>query len=359
MRFLRLPEGMASISVFEQTFAANESGAILGPDGKGVEDHVAREIMAHDPRITEFTPDSADDPSKMPGAGDRRVIFLSRAASLDRTELFAAARLMRVSMPATLKTEQMREIIIRHAATIDEGELPMLIGGGTAGPGDGITMLNPEDAASLNRGNDGLGSESRPGVMTGAAPAGPGATFSQGQVGPGVDAAARPAPSGLGPVQATGTQQPPFNQLSTETGRPAHDDSMAAFPISVPPIDPATGQPFAEGDPRIPHHSRPALREDPDGLSERQHGSIDQQEYAAGDRIRDIADNLAWDAKPGSRVPGDGKPLLTDKEEGERQAALTAKIAAENSEAANGAGKDPNHGNDTEGKKSPDAPVKN
>lgn len=171
MQFLRLPEGLASVTVFDQTYG--KDGVIAGPDGKGVEDHVALEIMAHDPRIVAFTPDSHDDPRTMPGAGDRTVNFLSRIANCDRTELFAIGRSMKISLPAVLKTEQLREIVVKHALVADPETLPMVVGGSVGLAPSAMTMLNPDDAASPNQGNDGLGKKIPvPGSI-------PGSTFSQ------------------------------------------------------------------------------------------------------------------------------------------------------------------------------------
>lgn len=253
MRFLRLPDGMASVTVFDQSYG--KDGIIDGPDGKGVEDHIAREIMAHDPRITEYTPDSADDPAKMPGAGDQRTAFIARIASLDRPELFAVARSMRVSLPAVLKTEVMRETLIRHAMEADPETLPMLVVGSMGGTADhGILMITGADADSPNRGNDGLGNRAlQPGTT--------GSTFSQEALG-GPGPAAQPAPSGRGMLTPTGTQQPPLNQLATHTGAPANDASGRPFPISVP-------------------------------LSEAQHADVDAHETKAALAVSEAADKLA------------------------------------------------------------------
>jgi hypothetical protein len=356
MRYLRLPEGVASVTVFDQTYG--KDGVIVGPDGKGVEDHVAREIMAHDPRIVEYTPDGADDPTRLPGEGDKKTAFLARVANLDRTELFALGRAMKISLPATLRTENMREIVIRHAIEADPESLPMIVGGSMGGAPAAesgvITMLNPEDAASPNQGNDGLGKKS-------PLPGGTGATFSQSMLvaghpvaGPNEPSAARPAPSGLGPVQATGTQQPPFNQLATETGIPAHDDRLPAFPLSVPPIDPVTGQPFAAGDPRIPETALPIARKP----MELDHGRIDAHETNAAVAVQAAADRLA------EATNGQGR-LFTPEQEAARQQGAAAAEATKHEGAGQAtpvpttaAPGDPNRGNDAEGKKSPDAPIK-
>lgn len=247
MRNLKLPEGVASVSAFDKTFTADENGTI-----RDLEDHEAAAIMAHDPRISEFAPDGADDPASGPGANDRKVKFLARVSRLDRTEMFAAGRAMKVSLPANLKTEQMREILLTHAAAASDDDLPLIIGGDAVDDGAGV-VLHGSDATSPNHGNDSLGQR---GVhQTGNT----GSTFSQDSLAP-APAPVPPAPSGLGPVQLTGTQQPPFNQLNTETGVPAHDASMAPFPISVPPINPQTGKPFDADDPRIPASAMPIQR---------------------------------------------------------------------------------------------------
>jgi hypothetical protein len=247
MRNLKLPEGMLSVSAFDKSFNADENGTV-----RDLEDHEAAAIMAHDPRITEFVTDGVGDPAAAPGANDKKIRFLSRVARLDRTEMFAAGRAMKVSLPANLKTEQMREILLTHAAAADENDLPLIIGGDAVDDGT-PSALTGNDLTDPNHGNASLGQR---GIhQTGNT----GSTFSQESL-TAAPAPATPAPSGLGPVQLTGTQQPPFNQLNTETGRPSHDDTMAPFPISVPPINPQTGKPFDADDPRIPASALPIQR---------------------------------------------------------------------------------------------------
>lgn len=278
MRFLRLPDGMASVTVYDQTYG--ENGLIRGPDGKGVEDHIAREIMSHDPRITEVAESDLDDEGD---DGDRRhVSFMSRIGSLDRTELFAVARSLRISMPATLKTDQMREIVVREASKRPPEELPMLITreGDTAG---GVVMMPPEVALSPNRGNDGLGTQVIKHGSTG------GATFHEGMMAA-APPAATPAPPGAGTITPAGMTQPPYNQLNTETGQTSHDSNLAPFPITVAPINPETGQPFAAGDPRIPLTAQPIARTDaPQAVD---HAAVDDHEHRAADAIETAAADL-------------------------------------------------------------------
>lgn len=278
---LRLPEGMLSVTVFGQSYGE--------PDGtiRGVEDHVAREIMAHDPRITQFETDAADDPATMPGAGDNRVALMARIADLDRTELFAIGRSMRVSLPATLKTEALRELVIRHAATMHEDDIPLVIGiSRRTETSDGVKMMPQEVADSPNRGNDSLSKQGQ--HLTGGTA---GATFSQGTLA-GHAVADQPAPAGLGPVQLTGTQQPPYNQLDTNTGKPTKDQGAAPFPISVPPINPQTGKPYDAGDPRIPATALPPLREAPQPGVDETHIDADHHEFSAGDAIYEASGKL-------------------------------------------------------------------
>ncbi len=167
MRNLILPEGIASVSAFDKTFAADEHGTI-----RDLEDHEAAAIMAHDPRITEFAAGEDGDPAKAPGADDRKVRFLARVARLDRTEMFAAGRSMKVSLPANMRTEQMRETLLMHAAAADPDNLPMIVGGDVV---DGApSALMGDDVLDPNHGNAGLG---RKGAhLTGQTG---GATFSQ------------------------------------------------------------------------------------------------------------------------------------------------------------------------------------
>lgn len=291
MRNLILPDNVASVTVFDQTYGRD--GVILD-----VEDHVARAIVEHDSRIREFTPGGADDPRAMPGADDRKVRFLARVGGMDRTELFAAARLLQVSAPATLKTEAIREIVLRHAAAASGDDIPMVLTSRGPDDGTGPVVLQGDDATSLNHGNDSLGQAGR--HLTG----GTGSTFSQDSLAPVPDPAAQPAPSGTGVVTPTGTQQPPFNQLSTETGRPAHDDRLAAYPISIPPIDPATGKPYAADDPRIPvsalpiqHTSLLPVEQVVDGVrgapaDRPEDGYLDAQEHRAANAIEQAAGEL-------------------------------------------------------------------
>lgn len=283
MRYLRLPEGMASITVFEQTFG--ENGLVRGPDGEGVEDHIAREIMSHDPRITEVTADEANG-DDYDSENQRHVSFMARVGTLDRTELFAVARALKVSMPATLTTDKMREVIVRKANETDPDQLPILLArSGVGGITDGITMLTPEHAADPNHGNDGLGNAVMKHGSTGT-----GATFSQSTVAP---PAALPAPPGAGTITPAGMTQPPFNQLNTETGQPSHDSSIAPFPITVAPINPETGQPFAAGDPRIPITAQPIARQPDDGF----HAAVDEHETKAAMAISEAADKLSDSTK--------------------------------------------------------------
>jgi hypothetical protein len=277
MRFLRLPEGMASVTVFDQTYG--ENGIIRGPDGNGIEDHIAREIMAHDPRITEFVLGGPDDPEGSDNGDARHVAFMARIGALDRTELFAVARSMRVAMPATLKTDQMREIVVREAAKRDPSDLPLLVAGSMGG-GDGVVMMPPEIAASPNRGNDGLGTQIAKHGSTGS-------TFTQANFA-GAPEPAKPAPSGAGTLTPAGTTQPPYNQLNTETGQASHDSKLAPFPISVAPINPDTGQPYEAGDPRIPATSRPIARAPDDAY----HAVVDDHEHKAADAIEVAAADL-------------------------------------------------------------------
>lgn len=275
MRFLRLPEGMASVTVYDQTYG--ENGLIRGPDGKGVEDHIAREIMSHDPRITEVAEADLDD-------GDdedrRHVSFMARVGTLDRTELFAVARSLKVSMPATLTTDRMREIIVRAANATDPEQLPILLGGsGVSGLTDGVVMIPPEVAADPNRGNDGLGKAQMKHGSTGS-------TFSQTTL-LNPPEAAKPAPAGAGTITPAGMTQPPYNQLNTETGQASHDSNLAPFPITVPPINPETGQPYEAGDPRIPSTAMPIARD-----TEAFHAAVDDHETQAAEKISEAADRL-------------------------------------------------------------------
>lgn len=226
---LRLPEGIASITVFEQTFGE--------PDGtvRGVEDHVAREIMAHDPRITEFAEGGPDDPGQMPASGSRGASFLARVATLDRTEIFAAGRAMKVSLPATSRTEVLREILIRHAMAMNPDDLPMVIGGTEPGGTTGMIMMPADVADDPNRGNDAHGKRQ----LEHHARAG-GSTLSQETVVPG-SSAANIAPAGLGPVLPLGSTQPPFNQIDPHTGKPSHDSGAA--PLQDPRLSAIAGDP--------------------------------------------------------------------------------------------------------------------
>lgn len=344
MRSLILPEGMASVTVFEQTYG--EDGVVVGPDGDGVEDHVAREIMAHDPRIREFTPGSPDDPRENPASQNRSVKAIAAVGAMDRTELFAAGRAMRISMPANLKTEALREIVLNHVATADEKDLPIMIAGHAKDDGKrGIEMLTPEHQAEVNHGNDSLG---RAGIhKTGGTG---GATFSQEQLAAHA-VADRPAPSGQGLLTPMGTSQPPFNQVDSNTGRPSNDSGAAPFPISGhPPIDPETGLPYRDGDPRIPLASRPLMRQGDDilGINDPAafHAAVDAHEHNAADAIEEATANLDM-ARAGLK----SGPLLNSQEIADRSVAEQAASdqAAKDQDAVIAA--DPNHGNEAEGLK--------
>lgn len=347
MRNLIMPEGVASISVFDQTFTADEFGTM-----RDIDDNVAREAMQHDPRIREFVPGGPQDPQKAATAGNRRAQVLAKVSAMDRTELFNAGRTMQVSLPATWKTEQMKTALLEHVASVDEDKLPIVMGGAKVEDGE-VTSLSPGELASANRGNDSLGLKAG---MHSAAGAAGGATFSQGSTpAPALTA----APAGLGQVQLTGTQQPPFNQLSTDTGVPTHDAGMASFPLSVPPIDPLTGQPYRAGDPNIPATSLPparttqaAVEQDPSrgGITE-QPGAVstsasndDAHEHRVASAIEGVAGSLSDQATDvGTR------PLFTPEQQAERGLAADAGQSQADRDAAAG-GANPNHGNDAEGK---------
>lgn len=320
MRNLRLPEGVASVTVFDQSY---------GKDGviRDVEDHVAAEIMSHDPRITEFAEGGEGDPDSMPGNSDRKSAFLARVAEMSRAELFAAARTLQVSAPANLKTDAIKEIVIRHAIAADDQDIPMVVSS-TAAPADGGPILmTAEVAASANRGNDSLGQGRGP------APAPTGGSTFQAPHPDAADPAARPAPSGLGILTPAGTSQPPYNQVDTLTGQPTSDASIAPFATTVPPIDPNTGLPFRAGDPRIPATALPPVRQEP---------VIAQ---ASVDAIHEAAARIDDASVAGSPPLSTERPLMSPSNEAARAASADAagKVAP---------GTDPNHGNDTEGEKS-------
>lgn len=320
LRNLQLPAGISSVTAFNQQYG--ENGVI-----RGVEAHVAREIMSHDPRITEFVDGGPDDPEAMPGADDRRVSAMAKIGSMTRPELFALAKQMGLAVPATTRSETLRENILRQVATMDEDKVPLIVG--TTGANDGEhSTLSAVEQATPNRGNDSLGQKR--GIAT---PAG-GSTFSQPQHIPAP--ANEPAPSGLGQIQPTGTQQPPYNQLETTTGQPTGNQEAAPYPITVPPINPQTGQPYEAGDPRIPVTALPPVREEPEVAPHVLHAV-----HAAADRINAAVDD----------ANGASRPLDTEAERVARE---------ETAKKANAMkGTDPNHGNDGEGKKPDDAPLKN
>lgn len=206
MRNLQLPADITSVTVFNQQYGKN--GVI-----RGVEDHVAREIMSHDPRITEFVDGGLDDPEAMPGADDRRVSAMAKIGAMTRPELFSLAKQMGLAVPATTRSETLRETLLRHVATADEDKIPLIVG--TTGADDGApSVLSAAQQATPNRGNDALGQ--KPGA---AAPAG-GSTFSQPQ----------PAPT---PV--------PAPVATYEEGDPR-------IPVAAPPSDPAVDAVSAAAD---------------------------------------------------------------------------------------------------------------
>jgi hypothetical protein len=322
LRNLQLPAGVSSVVVFDQQYGKN--GVV-----RGVEAHIAREIMAHDPRITEFVDGGPDDPEAMPGRDDRRVTAMAKVGAMTRAELFGLSKAMKLAAPATSRTETLREALLRQIAAADEDDIPVIVG--TTGTDDGTpTTLSTVEQATPNRGNDSLGH--KPGVHT---PAG-GATFSQPNHVPAP--ANEPAPSGLGPLTPAGTVQPPYNQLETNTGQPTGNQEVAPFPITVAPINPQTGKPFEAGDPRIPANALPPVRQDP----EVNPAAVDALHEAAG-RI-DAAVDLANGGTPA--------PLLTAEQEAERQKEASTQPNVS-------VGTDPNHGNDGEGTKPADAPLKN
>jgi hypothetical protein len=274
---LALPEGMASISAFGQQYG--ENGVV-----RDVEPHIAREIMSHDPRIVAFIPGSDNDPENIRTAKGKRAQAIARLGMIeDRRELFNIARHMGVPASATLKNVELKEKLVNALAECPEDEIPLIVApAGEAAPG---TILADDVAAQANRGNDALGKQpARP------AHAG-GATFSQG--GPSnhtpAPAPTGPAPSGAGLVTPTGTQQPPYNQLDTGTGKPTNDQGAAPYPLAVPPIDPETGLPYREGDPRIPEAARAPVRvegdsvDHVDGVAEAVHHSAKRIDAAVED----------------------------------------------------------------------------
>lgn len=351
---LRLPEGMTSVTVFDRSYGEKD-GTI-----RGLEVHEAREIMAHDPRIVEFEEGGPDDPAS--GPTSRKARFVSRVGAMTRTELFNAAKSLKVQAPANMKNEAIREVVIRHALEMDEDQIPLVVDGNDEDAG-GMKVLPDDVAADPNRGNDGLGAR----ALHDPVGAG-GSTFSQGTVTP-APAAAQPAPAGLGQVAATGTTQPPFNQLQTETGVPAHDSELAPFPISVPPIDPRTGHPYEAGDPRIPATAQPIARVAPegapaaviDGPADRPVGGLD----ALGQPIEPAFHADLSDADR-ARLEGDDEAdaeldaaLTPEEREARRRAKDLAEANAAKVDGATGSVTDANHGNDAEGQKSPEAPIKN
>lgn len=185
LRNLKLPEGLSSVVVFGQQYGAD--GVV-----RGVEAHVAREILAHDPRITEFAEGGPDDPHAMPRANDRRVSAMAKVGSMNRAELFSLSKAMKLAAPATSRTETLREALLRIIADANEEDIPVIVGATGADDAEAPSILSADQQAAPNRGNDSLGQ--KPGALS---PAG-GATFTQ----------PTPAPEPVAPPQVFAADDP-------------------------------------------------------------------------------------------------------------------------------------------------------
>lgn len=112
---LLFPSDVRSVVVCDQQFDADENGIV-----RGIEAHVAREMMAHDNRITAWTDPVGDDGDDTAAEvrAQIRTARIEMINGLSREAMFAEGRAHGIKFNGNFSNEKLRSLLISHLDSV-------------------------------------------------------------------------------------------------------------------------------------------------------------------------------------------------------------------------------------------------